>query len=479
MTRRHLMTLRILLMLSDGLAAALVFLGVSVLRFEGDPNAQWSVDVHPGVLALGFAVLWVGVFWLLGLYRLRARWSLAADARDVGKATLVSGAVGLSLLFVFHQDNVSRVFLAYLFAGQAIVSLASRAVLRIWFDALRRRGLNTTYTLVIGTGDLAQTFADVLEHHPSLGMKVIGHLSVPLESDPDRAGQSDAITRGTVSRPVLGTIDELHAIFHTQTVDEVAICLPAASAHYLEPVVAVAAAEGKTVRVPRDPEEGILAAALQEEFEGYLVQSLINDGKRELELAVKRVLDVTLSVGVLVLLSPLLALVAVLIRVTDGPPVIFSQVRVGRHGRRFTIYKFRTMVTDAEEQFASVASQSDTYGAAFKMREDPRVTRLGKLLRASSVDEMPQLVNVIRGEMSLVGPRPAPPREVEAYDIWHRRRLSMRPGMTGLWQIRSRMDERFDDRAELDLRYIDQWSIWRDLGILLRTVPAVLTRHGR
>jgi lipopolysaccharide/colanic/teichoic acid biosynthesis glycosyltransferase len=136
-------------------------------------------------------------------------------------------------------------------------------------------------------------------------------------------------------------------------------------------------------------------------------------------------------------------------------------------------------VVDAEERYAEVADLTDTRGAAFKMVNDPRATRLGRVVRKWTLDELPQLFNVLRGDMSLVGPRPAPPREVEDYDIWHRRRLSVRPGMTGLWQVEARFDNHFDDRAELDLRYIDHWSIWMDIGILLRTVPAVLSTRGR
>ena len=178
------------------------------------------------------------------------------------------------------------------------------------------------------------------------------------------------------------------------------------------------------------------------------------------------------------LLSPLMAGIAVVLRVRQGPGVIFHQTRVGLHGRPFTIYKFRTMEVDAETRYVDLAALSDTRGAAFKLAHDPRVTPVGKWLRRYSLDELPQFVNVVRGEMSIVGPRPAPPREVEEYDIWHRRRLSMKPGVTGLWQITSRLDEDFDQRAELDLAYIDRWSLWLDLRIMLRTFPALLRRPG-
>ena len=299
----------------------------------------------------------------------------------------------------------------------------------------------------------------------------MGHLTV------------DAATDGTeqpsVTRPILGRVEDIDRIFQTSTVDEVAVVLPPESAHYLEPIVTIAADVGKTVRVPADPDEGLLTHALEEEFEGFLVRSIVHDGHRDLELAVKRLLDVFGAAVGLIVLSPVILAVAIMIWAKDGRPILFRQTRVGRHGRPFTIYKFRTMTTDAEDRYAEVAGHSETKGAAFKMTDDPRITPLGRTIRKWTLDELPQLFNVLTGDMSLVGPRPAPPREVAEYDIWHRRRLSVRPGMTGLWQVEARFDDHFDDRAELDLRYIDQWSLWSDIGILVRTVPAVLSPRGR
>jgi exopolysaccharide biosynthesis polyprenyl glycosylphosphotransferase len=474
MTKRHLMTLRLILMLADGVTAFLVFMVVSLIRFqEGDPTAVWSVGVDIPIAATVFALIWVGVLWSLGLYRLRVRWSLLTEARDILRATVVVVAVTLSMLFLLHQDNVSRLFLALLFVAQPAVTLAGRAGLRYWFDTLRRQGRNTSYMLVAGTGTLAQSFADSVERHPALGMRVIGHLSVP------EAADSPAEGANRVSRPVLGTIDEIGAVFRAQVVDEVAVCLPAGSAQYLEPIIALAADEGKTVRVPRDPTEEVLSFAVQEEFEGFIVRSVVHDSQRDVELLVKRLLDIGGSAVGLVVLSPLIAITALVIRLRDGAPILFRQTRIGRHGRPFTIYKFRTMARDAEQHHEEVVGHANANGSAFRLRQDPRVTDLGRFLRRSSIDEIPQLLNVLRGDMSLVGPRPPLPQEVEGYDIWHRRRLSMRPGMTGLWQIEARLDHPFDEVAELDLRYIDQWSLWKDLAILLRTVPVVFLARGR
>jgi lipopolysaccharide/colanic/teichoic acid biosynthesis glycosyltransferase len=178
-------------------------------------------------------------------------------------------------------------------------------------------------------------------------------------------------------------------------------------------------------------------------------------------------------------LSPIFVVAALAIVATDGRPILFRQSRVGRAGRSFTIVKFRTMIRDAEERYVELARHSDTRGAAFKMTHDPRVTRLGRLLRKTSVDELPQLWNVLRGEMSLVGPRPAPAREVVLYEPWHLQRLKMKPGLTGAWQVSARMDDDFDRRAEIDVDYVARWSVWLDVKIILATIPALIRQPGR
>jgi exopolysaccharide biosynthesis polyprenyl glycosylphosphotransferase len=209
-----------------------------------------------------------------------------------------------------------------------------------------------------------------------------------------------------------------------------------------------------------------------EEFDGTPVYSLVMGPDRMMALIVKRAIDVLVAGVGLVVLSPVFAAVALAIRLRDGSPILFRQVRVGLHGRRFEVLKYRTMTRDAEARYDDVVGLSDP--RAFKMTDDPRITQLGRFLRRSSLDELPQLWNVLLGNMSLVGPRPAPPREVDGYDLWHRRRLSMKPGITGLWQVSARQSDDFDGRAQLDLTYIDRWSLWLDLKILVRTVPAAL-----
>jgi exopolysaccharide biosynthesis polyprenyl glycosylphosphotransferase len=468
MIRRHLMALRLALMLMDGAVAVGVFLGVAVIRFQD--GVSWhlwrALGIDSLLAAVIFAAVWVTVLWASGIYRLDVRWRVWSEIRDLARATLIVVALTLSALFLFKQTDASRLFLALLFLTQPTVTLIGRLLLRGAFEAVRRGGHDSRYMLVAGTGAFAQDFADRVESHAGLGLRIIGHLRAPGEPDP------------VVTRPVLGTIDRIEEIFHSRVVDEVAVCLPSSASRYLEPITGLAAGEGKTVRVAVDPVEEILPGAIQEEFDGFVVRSVVNDVHREVGLIVKRAIDIVGATVGLVILGPLLLGVAVVMRVADGGPILFRQTRIGLHGRPFTIYKFRTMVVGAEERLDEVKHLNERNGAAFKAANDPRITRIGRWLRRTSIDELPQLWNVLVGTMSLVGPRPPLPHEVAAYDIWHRRRLSMKPGITGLWQVEARHEPDFDRWVEHDLLYIDGWSIWLDLKILAKTLPSLLAHGG-
>jgi exopolysaccharide biosynthesis polyprenyl glycosylphosphotransferase len=316
--------------------------------------------------------------------------------------------------------------------------------------------------LILGTGDAAKSFAALIGRHPELGLRVAGFLR-PHERGPV-----------TVDGPILGGIDDIERIFHDRVIDEVAVCLPVSDWEFIEPVTVLCREEGKAVRIPLADIGLAWFTGRIEDVDGIPVLSHVLVPDQVVGMLLKRAMDIAMAIGGLILLSPLFAVIGAVMIATEGRPVFFRQVRVGLQGRPFTIVKFRTMVPDAEARYAEVVALSDTQGAAFKMTNDPRITKLGAFLRKSSIDELPQLWNVLRGEMSIVGPRPAPPREVAEYDIWHRRRLSMKPGITGLWQVEARLDESFDRRAALDLRYIDGWSVWLDMKIIVRTIPAML-----
>jgi len=469
MIRRHLMALRIGLMLLDGLIAAAVFIGVAALRYrDGDADALWrTMSIDPPQAALLFAMLWVLALWTVGLYRLNARWNVWTEVRDIARATLLVIALTLSTLFLFKQNDVSRLYLIILFIAEPTVTLVGRLGFRAVFEAARQRGHNARYMVIAGTGTLAQDFADQLEEHPGLGINVIGHLRAPGER------------KSVVSRPVLGTIDDIEEIFHEQVVDELAVCLPASAWEYLEPLTQLAASEGKTVRIAVEPAHELPSGDAEEVFDRFLVRSIVNDGHREAGLIFKRLFDIAGASLALIILSPILLGTVVAIRIADRKPALFGQTRIGLHGRPFLMYKFRSMVMDAEDRLHEVKHLNERSHVAFKATNDPRITPIGRWLRRTSIDELPQLWNVLTGSMSLVGPRPPLPAEVARYDIWHRRRLSMKPGITGLWQVEARNEADFDAWVEHDLVYIDGWSLWLDLKILVKTVPALLAHSGR
>ena len=453
--------------LADWAAATLAFLAVSFVRFgDGEWIEFWQrlgIDIRAA--ALLFGSLWALALWSQGLYAHRTHWPLKTEVTQVGQATLISVAVTLSILFLTRETEVSRVFLAVLFVATPAAALASRAVVRMLFAASREHGLFQRQLLIIGSGDLAQSFADRIESRRSLGFHVVGHVDTSAEA-------------GQPSRPTLGRLDDVERILHTRAVDEIVICGPLGDADQSVALSQLAAAEGKPVHVVLPQRRAAGRRTMEEMLDGFVVRSAMYHTGREFGFLLKRAVDIAGAAIGIVALSPAFLVATLLIRRDDGGPVLFKQERVGLHGRLFRIYKFRTMTVDAEDRFAEVAALSATRGAAFKMVGDPRVTRIGRTLRKLSIDELPQLFNVLRGEMSLVGPRPAPLREVGEYDVWHRGRLSMKPGITGLWQVHSRLDEDFDDRVELDLAYIEQWSPLLDVKLIFLTVPAVFMRRG-
>lgn len=465
--RRNITVLRLSFMAADALTAAGLFVIVSIFRWGPGWLEAWA---STGLVApLGMAAwagLWVLALWVQGHYRLRAHLSARADLMDLIRTTMLVGISVFGILFAIHLPQVSRLFLIELFVVQLAVAVVSRLVIRMLFAAARRNGANTRYVLVAGTSLAAQAFADRIEAHPELGLRVIGHLG---RGAP--AGQ-----RGP-RRPILGRLEDIEDVLHAEVVDEVAICLGLPEWNLVEAITRICADEGKLVRLPSDGSTPRLTGSTVEEWDGLTVQSLVHGPDRALSLLAKRLLDVAGGLVLLLLATPVLLIACGAILLGEGRPIIFRQVRVGLHGRQFGLYKFRTMVTGAEEQLDSLLEQNEVSGAAFKVTRDPRITRVGRYLRKTSIDELPQLWNVIRGEMSLVGPRPPLPREVAAYDVWHRRRLSMKPGITGLWQVSERHSHDFDRWVALDLAYIDRWSLWLDLKIIARTLPAML--HGR
>ena len=467
MIRRFGTELRALLMLADVLVAVGLALVISAVLFPGDEGDFWQAAVPEWRLGLVLLVsAWVLILWLHGGYRPRARWSIRSDARLIARAIIVLAAVTFAYLYLARLPEVSRSYLIVFFASLFAATVATRAALRAAFESARRRGHNRRNVLVLGTGPRGRELAAKLESHAELGLNVIGFLGDETDELP-------------VKWPLLGPIEDLLSVIHERVVDEVAICLFTEDWGLIESIATTCESEGKLVRLPVPMPALSIATAHVEDLDGTPVLSLLSGPNAALALVAKRVIDVSAAALGMVLLLPLLAGIALAVYLTDGRPIFYRQERVGLQGRRFSLVKFRSMIRDADGMVDELQGQNEVNGHAFKMSSDPRVTRVGRFLRRSSLDELPQLWNVLVGEMSLVGPRPPLPREVAAYDIWHRRRLSMKPGITGLWQIEGRNLAEFDRWVQMDLEYIDRWSPWLDIQILLRTIPAVIRAEGR
>jgi exopolysaccharide biosynthesis polyprenyl glycosylphosphotransferase len=469
--RRYAAMMRLFLAGADGFLALIVVVGATNIRFG--ETLGWPVDPSlslpdPKLAAAVFVVMWISVLWANGLYRGRARWTRRGELIAVLQATLIQLVLTLSLLYAFKYPDVSRLLLIVIFPSLALAAIGIRTAVRQFLVLLRDHGRNVRYMLVVGANSRANAFANLVEGHPELGLVVIGHL------------KADSTDGGVIlDRPLLGMIDDIEQVLHTSIVDEVAICLPFSMEDLIEETVSICQQEGKVIRMPVAPFGLTFATGRVENIDGVGIFSLAQGPDRAIGLLLKRLLDVAGASVLLVVLSPFMCALAIAIRLDSKGPIFFRQERVGLHGRPIKLVKFRSMCADAEYQLSDLMGQNEINGHAFKLSDDPRTTHFGRFLRRASLDELPQLWNVLRGQMSLVGPRPPLPTEVANYDIWHRRRLSMKPGMTGLWQVGSRESPEFDHWVRQDLDYIDSWSLWLDVKIMIRTVPAVLTGTGR
>ena len=467
MIRRHAGALRALLATVDALVVLFSLGLAATVRF----GLQAPLDTALSPFGEGAALLlpiaaWPLTLWAHGLYRPRVRLTIRGEALDVLRATMTFTAGILIALYFFKLDDFSRTVIAVFVPTLALSTIAVRIALRAALSALRDRGRNTRHVLVLGTAEGAQWFADRLEMHSELGLRVIGHLT----------GKDEA--RFPVTRPILGSLDEIEEVLHSRIVDEVAICLPLTEASRIDSIVRLCEEEGKIVRIPMQVFEHALAAGRVEELDGVPIYSIVSGPDRLAGFIAKRALDIVGAIVAGVILSPIMIGLAIAIRLDSSGPVLFFQRRVGLHGRTFDVVKFRTMIDGAEAQVEDLLQHNEIKGHAFKVTNDPRVTRVGRFLRRTSLDELPQLVNVLRGQMSLIGPRPALPEEVARYDDWARRRLAIKPGMTGLWQVSGRSNLAWSDSVRLDLDYVDNWTPSMDARIAAKTAGAVFRRDG-
>ncbi len=371
-----------------------------------------------------------------------------------------------------QRDLTSLLLVSVLFGvSSSIILVALRLFGRFLMHRLRMRGHNLRHVVIVGTNQRAASFACSLDLHPEWGYRLRGFVD---------ERWWDEQTSDSGRRALLGGFDAMPKLLKSMPVDEVMIALPFASFYQqVSSIVELCRHHGIAVRSigalfdREQPTRSSLSG-------GAIGTVTLHDESWDPWASlIKRLVDIVVSAALLAALAPVFFMVAAIVKFTSRGPVFFVQTRMGYGRRPFLIFKFRTMVQDAEMLISRVEKLNETLGPTFKLRNDPRITAVGKFLRKTSLDEIPQLINVLTGEMSLVGPRPLPLRDYEGFsEDWHRRRFSVKPGITCLWQVMGRSSIGFEEWMALDMRYIDQWSVWLDIKILLQTIPAVFRGSG-
>jgi exopolysaccharide biosynthesis polyprenyl glycosylphosphotransferase len=467
MLRAQRRSIYVALLMADFSTAALLFLtfGLWTLHRAGEPlSLSWAAGLSGPALAVG--MLWPLLLSRSGLYGSQRR----ASGLDVLGRLLAANAAGALLLsalaFAFEvpvAPLAPLLFAGVLFVFQGVTRLTAFALLH----ALRRAGRNYRNVLIVGSGQRALDAEASISRHPEWGLRIVAF--------------ADELGNGHVPLVPPGRLHKLidvPALLRDENIDETLVAVPRSLLPQITPVVRECALLGVPVTLLTDLYGDDLPRPRVGSFESRSTLTFAPVHHSEVELVMKRGLDIAGAMLGLAVSIPILLVSALAIKLTSPGPVFFRQLRCGLHGRRFEMLKLRTMTADAEQRKAELLERNEMDGPVFKIREDPRITPVGRFLRRFSVDELPQFWNVLWGDMSLVGPRPPTPDEVIQYQGGVRRRLSMRPGLTCLWQVSGRNGVSFEEWMELDLAYIDTWSLETDLRILLRTIPADVLARG-
>jgi exopolysaccharide biosynthesis polyprenyl glycosylphosphotransferase len=479
-TRHQAVFFRRLIYVYDLLICTLAFFAslwirqsLALLQLEGElPGALARLDLGPITIPDYYPLLWgLWPLWFIAIYFGDSSDFRLPYPRVAGRYLRVVG-LGLILFiastFAFKVAFIARTFVL-LFGGVQLVSLILGRVLMVEvFSLFQRQSVDGHRVLVVGRGEQAMAFARSIRTGQPWNNKLIGHVEVPNEfAMPDAPA------------PV-GQLRDLDKLLDGQPIDEVVFAVPDHPPEIFEEALRHCEERGVDVLLtmpPDVPRAGKIEVAQMTGYDLPMI-GMRRTPTSEGSLLLKRLLDLTGSIVGLILLSPILLATAIVIKATDRGPIFFSQVRSGRNGRKFRMHKFRSMVVDAEKLKKELEKLNEMDGPVFKIKHDPRITRVGRFIRKTSIDELPQLFDVLMGDMSLVGPRPPLPSEVAQYQPWQRRRLSVKPGITGPWQVSGRNEISFEEWMRMDLEYIDNWSLWLDLRIIFMTIPVVLIHKG-
>ena len=457
-----------LLFVLDILLTAFVFLLAFDVRdwLVERPIDFWRhIALLPLVLGLMMPLLWIS-----GAYeRMRVR-SLFSYGWIVARSIAITLVVLSTVLFLLKVGSISRMVLLLFGALLLVLLVGMRAALVWWyFRRAVERNENYLKVVIIGTGERARRLSDKLRQHTEWGVEILGYL------DPEERQVAPAVN----DAPVLGRVGEIAQVLQSRVVDEVIVAVPRSLLGDAQVIADVCAQEGVMLRFMADVFDLQVSRMSLVNLDEIPLLTFEPVAQDERKLIVKRIFDLTVTLAAMPVLLPILLAVALAVRLDSPGPILFKQPRVGLRKRVFPMYKFRSMYRDAEQRLKEIEHLNEAQGPIFKIANDPRVTRVGRFIRKTSLDELPQLFNVIRGHMSLVGPRPMSLRDVGLFDqSIQRRRFSVRPGLTCIWQISGRSNLPFEKWLALDLAYIDNWSLGLDLKILLKTVPIILRGTG-
>ncbi len=424
------------------------------------------LKVYPIIL-----IIWSVLLFTYHSYHSHRTVPLRREALTVFRVVVVGNVILATLAYLLPLRQLSRAWFILFGVLSAVFILLEKILLRMIARYVRAKGLNYRTILIVGTGRRALEVARKITEHKYWGYKILGFVS-----------DGHRLPNGWGRYRIFGFVPDLKTLLEDRNfpepIDEVVFAVTRKKLDEMKQIFLMCEELGIRTRVAMNFFSNRVARIELEELEGIPFLTFTTTPSDETQLAFKRLLDVSVSAILLLLTMPALVIAALAIKLTSPGSILFKQERIGLNGRIFTLYKFRTMIDHAHELRGEVSHLNEMSGPVFKSATDPRVTRVGRILRRFSLDEIPQLWNVLKGDMSLVGPRPPIPEEVKSYHRWHRRRLSMKPGLTCLWQVSGRNTIDFDRWMQLDLQYIDNWSPSLDLKILLRTIPAVLSGRG-
>jgi exopolysaccharide biosynthesis polyprenyl glycosylphosphotransferase len=473
-------------MVVDFLLAGLAFVAAHLLKngilspYIAPSMLRWSPLSHYFWLLFFIPPLTVLMLHLNGYYeaqRIRKTLdTIKIILLSVAETTLICVMI---IYIVYKGDIISRGQILLTPVILFVLLLAKTFVVRRILVRLRQQGYNFRTLLLVGGGEKLRKFIDLLESHPFWGFRIAGVIS----DNPQMASYSQPFQTSsgkTRQYPFVGSLDETLSYLEQHSVDEVIFIPSAGTLDRLIPLLEGCEEMGVRTRIALNFFDHTIARPSLDKFENTPLITYNPAREMNMALLLKYTFDRIAACLLLIVLSPIVLATAIAIKLTSKPgaPIFYRQTRCGLNGRTFTLWKFRSMKVGADQELEKLRALSEMDGPAFKLRNDPRVTPVGRLIRRFSIDELPQLWNVLRGEMSLVGPRPPIPEEVKHYDRWQRRRLSMKPGITCLWQVKGRSRVNFDTWMKLDLEYIDNWSLFLDFKILLKTIVVVAIGYG-